>query len=204
MADEAQPQDVKKTNKKPPTAIGCGALLVLVIIIAITIGVCLGGESDDTSQPPFMEQVVTESSVRTALQKLSGTDVVPADCITKIEFPVGTNNPYGCIIHVYFQPDAVWDDEDAVEKAVHTSIKAMEILFGNDNVAEVVMWEMLEFTDKYGETTVETAVRIMMKKEVADKIVDWGKVDDRAWGDYNTFFDLAELQYIHPAILKNL
>ena len=80
----------------------------------------------------------------------------------------------------------------------------MEILFENDGVAEVVMWELMEFTDKYGETTVETAVRIVMEKEVADKIVNWGNVDDQAWGDYNTFFNLAELQYIHPAILNNL
>jgi len=152
----------------------------------------------ETSSPD--EQAVTESWVRTALQELSGTGVVSADHITKIEFLGGEDNPYGTIIHIYFQPDAVWDEEDAVIKAVHTSIKAMEILFENDGVAKVVMSELMEFTDKYGETTAETAVRIAMTKEVADKIVDWENVDDRAWGDYVSWFDLAQLQDLHPAI----
>jgi hypothetical protein len=160
----------------------------------------------NNNQPAFSEQEISESSVRAALEDLSGLDVVSADEITKIEISshLGTDNPDDYIVHVYFQPDSIWDEEDAIEQAVHTSIAAMEILFENESIAEVVIWEQLEFTDKYGETEIDTAVRITMTKEVADNIVDWKKVDDRAWGDYNTFFDLAELQFIHPAISKNL
>jgi len=147
--------------------------------------------------------------VRSDLQDLSGAAVVSADRITdiKVYSNYGTDNPDDFIVHVYFQPEYFWDEEHALKIAVHTSIKAMEILFNNDDISEVVMWELLEFTDKYGETEVETAVRLVMEREVADKIVDWGTVDavdDRALLDYNTFFDLAELQFIHPAISTNL
>ena len=85
-------------------------LLILGITLTCIITVCLTGctsggaekitpsnpliidmspeGSDDTAPavtPPPSEQAVTESSIRTALQKLSGTGVVSADCITKIE-----------------------------------------------------------------------------------------------------------------------
>jgi len=42
---EAQPQDVKKTNKKK-VAIGCAVVLVIVILLAVVIGTCLGGSED--------------------------------------------------------------------------------------------------------------------------------------------------------------
>ena len=44
---EAQSEDAKKITKKK-TAIGCGVLLVLFIIIAIAIGTCLSGPSGDS------------------------------------------------------------------------------------------------------------------------------------------------------------
>ena len=43
---EVKSKESKKVNKK--TAIGCGVLLAIVIIISVIIGTCLGGESDTT------------------------------------------------------------------------------------------------------------------------------------------------------------
>ena len=80
----------------------------------------------------------------------------------------------------------------------------MEILFQNEAVAEVAMWEQLEFTDKYGSTETETAVRLTMTKMAADQVVNWETVSDLAWADYSSFFDLADLEYIHPAIAQEL
>ena len=183
-------------------------LMVVGLVLILSSMSCAPSTPTPTpeKEKPFSEQAVTETTVHNAIQDLSGTDVVLGKSITKIEvFPHGgTADPNDVIVHIYFHPDAIWDEEDAMEKAVHTSIKAMEVLFQNDKVSEVVMWEELDFTDKYGETKTETAIRLTMEKEVADRIMDWEKVDDRAWADYNTFFDLAELQYVHPAIMRGL
>ena len=123
-------------------------LLAILISSVLLLSACAESEPTEPSLPSA-EQAVTESWVRTVLQELSGTGVVSADHITKIEFLGGEDNPYGTIIHIYFQPGAVWDEEDAVIKAVHTSIKAMEILFEKDGVAKVVMSELMEFTCQY-------------------------------------------------------
>lgn len=195
-------------KKKKNTLIGCGTILGLCVIIAIAIGTCLGGGDSDNEavKSDFSQEAVTESSVKSALQHLSGTSVVSGKEITAVEVSphMGTSNSNDYIVHVYFEPESIWDEEHAIEIAVHTSIHAMEILFANSSVAEVVMWEQIPFTDKYGNSEVETATRIVMDKSIADKIVDWEKVDERAFGDYTTFFQLAELQYIHPAIAKEL
>lgn len=153
----------------------------------------------------FVTQPVTETSVRNAIKDLSGTGVALKGNIAQIQVldHLGTPDPNDKIIHVYYKPE-VWDEKHAMTTAVHTAIAAMKTLFKNDKVREVVMWQQGDFTDQYGKTTTETAIRIVMDKETADKVVDWGTVDERAWGDYNTFFDLAELQYVHPAIGRAL
>lgn len=174
-----------------------GVIIVIVIIAAIS--------SPSEEIPPFSEQTVTVENVQEALD-INGTNIELGESITDIEvYPhAGTDNPDDFIVHIYFKPESVWDEPHAMRIAVQTSIKAMEILFQNEAVGEVVMWEQLDFTDKYGSTETETAIRILMTKETADKIADWEVVADRALTDYNTFFDLAELQYVHPAIAQEL
>jgi hypothetical protein len=55
---QPQPQDVKKTNKKNAT-IGCGVLLVIVILLAVGIGTCLGGSEDsETTEVTLNAKVV--------------------------------------------------------------------------------------------------------------------------------------------------
>jgi len=194
-------------SKKKIAGIIVACIIGIIIVIAIATS---GGETSapDTTPAPsvdFTTQTVTETSVRNAIKDLSGTGVALKGNITQIEVldDLGTPDSNDKIIHVYYKPE-VWDEKDAMSRAVHTAIATMKTLFRNDKVGEVVMWQQGEFSDKYGKATTETAVRIMMDKEIADKIVDWGKVDERAWADYSTFFDLAELQYVHPAIGRAL
>jgi len=55
---EAQPQGVKKTRKKK-TAIGRGVVLVIVILLAVGIGTCLGGSEDsETTEVDLNAEVV--------------------------------------------------------------------------------------------------------------------------------------------------
>ena len=149
-----------------------------------------------TEEMDFALQEVTETSVRGAIEDLSGLGVELRGNISRVDV-------IGGVVHVYYKP-TVWDEHDAMVTAVHTAIKTMETLFVNPRVSEVVMWQQGDFTDKYGNTETELVIRIVMGKETADKIVDWKWVDDRAWVDYTTFFELAELQYVHPAIAKAL
>jgi len=175
-----------------------------VIIVIVIISVLASPGEEETK--PFSEQDVTPQTVQAALDDVSGTSVELGDCITDIEVlsNAGTDNPNDFIVHVYFKPESIWDEEDAVQTAVQSSIKAMEILFQNESISEVAMWEQLEFTDEYGDTETETAVRITMIDTVADQVVSWETVSDRAWSDYTSFFDLADLEYMHPAIAKEL
>lgn len=186
--------------KKATRIIGIIAGVIIVIVVIAVLA------SPSEPEEPFSEQPLTAMTVRDALDHLSGTSVELGDSITDIEVlaHAGTSNPNDFVVHVYFKPDSVWDEAAAMRIAVHTSIKAMETLFQNEAVAEVVMWEQLEFTDQYGSTEIETAIRIVMDKATADQVADWEVVDDRAWADHTTFFDLAELQYVHPAIAAEL
>ena len=186
--------------KKAAKIIGIVAGIIVIIVIIAVLA------SPDEETEPFSEQAVTPQTVQAALSDVSGTSVELGDCITDIQVlrHAGTDNPDDFIVHVYFKPESIWDEEDAVQTAVQSSIKAMEILFQNEAVAEVAMWEQLEFTDKYGSTETETAVRITMTKTTADQVVNWETVSDLAWADYSSFFDLADLEYIHPAVAQEL
>lgn len=195
--EEKKPAKKTKITKKQLA----GIIAVVIIVIVIIATRCIPEETQ-----PFSEQAVTVGNVYAALNKLRGTDIALRGSMTDIQvFPhAGTDNPNDFIVHVYFKPESVWDEQHAMRIAVQTSIKAMETLFQNQAIGEVVMWEQLDFTDIYGNTETKTAIRLLMPKTTAAKIVDWGVIADRAWADYNTFFELAELQYTHPAIAKEL
>jgi uncharacterized protein YdeI (BOF family) len=215
MTDEIQtPQKPKKPLigktwkesrvKSKHIALGfLGGLILVIIICAVT-----GGEKkNEVPQIPFSQQEVTESSVQEVIERLRGVSVELEGNVTKVEVSKDYSTqdiPGGKLVVVYYNPESVWDEKDAMEVAVHTAIKTMEALFENPKIARVVIRQQGDFTDKYGKTKTELAIRIAMDKETADKVADWETVDDRAWGDYNTFLNLADLQYVHPAISKGL
>jgi len=197
-----------------------GGLVVIFIVIGI-IAVSTAEEpsaepmtstpaktevASTASPKPFSAQEVTKETVTVALLPLSGTSIALGDELYRIDVMphLGTEAPDDFIVHVYFKPESFWDAKNFVKISVHTSIKTMETLFQNRKVSEVVMWGIAEFTDKYGATKDETAIRLLMTRATADRIVNWQGVDDRAWSDYTTFFDLTEVQYIHPAMAKDL
>jgi|GEM_PF-5788192 len=176
--------------------------IILVIIIIASSGGENGKKSEE-SQMPFSQQEITETSVRNAVENLSGVSVDIKGNITKVELFGSVATPESKTVHIYYKPSS-WDAKHAMTTAIHTAIETMEALFKNPNVEEVVMWQQGDFTDTYGNTNVETAIRITMDKETADKIASWDTIDERAWADEQTFFDLAELQYVHPALQKDL
>ena len=187
--------------------IGFISLLVIVVVIVIVIiaivGAIVGNGEEEVPQIPFYQQPITENSVREAVGNLRGT----GENITKIEV-----NPYAptieipddMIVNIHYKSDMFWVGKYGMGSAALTAIKAMEVLFENPKVAKVVMWREIEVVDKYGATSTALGLRIAMDRETADKIVDWEHIRNRATLDFNTFFDLAELQYIHPVIRRGL
>ena len=207
MTNENEIKPKKDELSTKDTIIGCIILLVIVAIIVIVIIAVIGNGEEEVPQIPFYQQPVTESSVREAVENLTGTKVELRENITKIEV-----NPYAptieipddMIVNIHYKPGMPWDEKARMESAALTAIKAMEVLFENPKVAKVVMWREIEVVDKYGATSTVLGVRIAMDRETADKIVDWKHIRDEAILDFNTFFDLAELQYIHPALRREL
>jgi len=73
----------------------------------------------------------------------------------------------------------------------------------NPKVGSVVMWQQGDFTDAYGKSKTNTAIRISLEKSEADK-VDWAGLKTRALMNYQDLFNVATLEYRHPAITKEL
>ena len=198
-------------SKKPflkKLKIGClGALGIFLLLIIIAIASDDQEEQESKTQKvPFSQQEITEQTIRETLQDLSGI-MVEIDNITEIkinDYAPTTEIPDDKIIDVYYKLQNTSNEEWSIKTAVYTAIKVMESLFKNPKVVEVAMWQQENFTDQYGEKSTDLSVRILMEKETADKIQDWKVIDNRAWNDYNSFFDLAELQYVHPAIRRGL
>jgi len=198
-------------SKKPflkKLKIGClGALGIFLLLIIIAIASDDQEEQESKTQKvPFSQQEITEQTIKETLKDLSGI-MVEIDNITEIkinDYAPTTEIPDDKIIDVYYKLQNTSNEEWSIKTAVYTAIKVMESLFKNPKVVEVAMWQQENFTDQYGEKSTDLSVRILMEKETADKIQDWKVIDNRAWNDYNSFFDLAELQYVHPAIRRGL
>jgi len=219
MTNENEVKPKKDELNTKDIIIGLISLLVIVVVIVIIIIAIVGnGEEEvpqipfyqqpeeEVPQIPFYQQPVVASSVREAVENLTGLKV-ELDNITFIEV-----NPYAptieipddMIVNIHYKSDMFWVGKYEMGSAALTAIKAMEVLFENPKVAKVVMWREIEVVDKYGATSTVLGVRIAMDRETADKIVDWKHIRDEAILDFNTFFDLAELQYIHPALRREL
>lgn len=202
MTNENEVKPKKDESNTKDTIIGCISLLVIVVVIVIVI-IAIVGNGEEVPQIPFYQQPITENSVREAVGNLRGI----RENIIKIEV-----NPYAptieipddMIVNIYYKPHPPWDERARMIGAALAATKAMEVLFENPKVAKVVMWRAIELVDKYGVTSTALGLRIAMDRETADKIVDWEHIRKRATLDFNTFFDLAELQYIHPVIRRGL
>lgn len=193
-------------------AIGIVALIVLSAIFA-------GGddkkEAAETPDIVFSETEVSEESVRAELQgKTSGGYRVELDDITKVEIVEQYREeaetlspeeldalPKQYAVSVYYTYEA-WDEEDTVKAAAGSSVEVFRSLFAHPQVVKVATFAQQDFTDQYGKSEIETAVKFMMDRETADKI-DWDGIKDRVLSDYKALYPLTEYK-IHPTISKNL
>jgi len=195
----------------------------IALVVFIVIGLLASGNGDksssvkeafkegeekakETIKQEFKDQEVTEESVKSALADLEDISVMSEDEITQVKIVenAGTEDiPDDKVVYAYFRPKSVWDEKDILNMTAGTAVAVMRRLFVHPKITSITVWVEGDFTDQYGKTETATAARVGLDKSTANKI-DWDNFRDMVLVDYNKLFDIADTQYIHPAIQKNL
>lgn len=183
-----------------------------IIVVSLIVLTALFGSDESketTAETPeivFSENQVTEDSVKAELSSIKDSGYgVDFENITKVDVisqaKDSPEDPDVYAVSVFYTYKA-WDDEDTVKKAAGSSVEAFRHLFAHPQVVKVATFAQQDFTDQYGKTETDTAVKFMMDRETAEKI-EWDGVKDRVLSDYKALYPLTEYK-IHPAISKNL
>lgn len=152
---------------------------------------------------PTPSNEVTEDYVRSVL---TSNNIIYKDSLGEIKIldNLGTeNNSTDKIIHIYFKPLSIWNEEEIVSQASEKAIKSMKLLFSNPNITHIVFWTLSDFTDSYGNTKEETALRVGLDITTAKKI-NWDTFIPMVEIDYKKLFEIADEKYVHQAIAKTL
>jgi NADPH-dependent 2,4-dienoyl-CoA reductase/sulfur reductase-like enzyme len=188
-----------------------GAFIVILIIAGISGSKDNNQGKEDAAKiikGEFKDQEVTEESIKSVLANLkeASYSVMSEKEITQIEVSddlagISEDISDGKIITVHFKPEDVWDAKDSLKMTAGTAVAVMRRLFAHPKTVSVTVWVDGDFTDQYGKTETAKATLVQITRQTADKI-EWDKFKDMVLVDYNKLFDIADTQYIHPAILK--
>lgn len=118
------------------------------------------------------------------------------------EIKINDDIPNDVYVLLSYKPEA-WDEKEVVRLTADTLVVASERLFNNSKITRVWVTTLENFTDQYGKSNEAVAVRFGLNKETAQKI-NWKEFKDMVFVDYNALLNIADEQYIHPAIAKGL
>lgn len=152
---------------------------------------------------PTPSNEVTEDYIRSTL---ISNNLIYKDSLGEIKIldNLGTeNNSTDKIVHIYFKPLSIWDEKEIVAQASEKAIKSMKLLFSNPNITHIVFWTLSDFTDSYGNTKEETALRVGLDITTAKKI-NWDTFIPMVEVDYKKLFEVADEKYVHQSIAKTL
>lgn len=152
---------------------------------------------------PTPSNEVTEDYVRSVL---TSNNIIYKDSLGEIKIldNLGTeNNSTDKIVHIYFKPLSIWNEEEIVSQASEKAIKSMKLLFSNSSITHIVFWTLGDFTDSYGNTKEETALRVGLDITTAKKI-NWDTFIPMVELDYKKLFEIADEKYVHQSIAKTL
>lgn len=194
------------------------SIFYILFIIACIDAISEGPTQQNTKTQPAISQKenkatkdwstaeITEETVNKALA--GKTDVKPSsmgidfpDTITEITIVAlgdGKKN-----VWIYYSMGSVWDENDLVKKAGGTAIFTGNLLYNNPNVEDVAIFAQGEFTDQYGKTSLDTAVKIVLNKSLADQ-VDWKGLADRHVTDPGNIYRIVDNYSIHPGVFSKL
>ncbi|WP_374711394.1 hypothetical protein [Symbiobacterium terraclitae] len=148
-------------------------------------------ESEPEPVIPLEEQELTEDVVR----ELAGMKDIAEVKVLGLE---GER-----IVHVYYPLGSVWDEDHGLRRAADLALDVFEGVFRHPEVVEVVTYAQGEFTDQYGKTTTENAVRITWSRETADQ-VDWDGFRKLAAGEPERVYNLAESYAFHAGFYRGI
>jgi len=149
---------------------------------------------------------ITEENINKVLASDTDVDPISMDIefpnnISKVEIiDIGDGKKN---VWIYYAMGSVWDETDLVKRAGGTAIFAGNILYQNPNVEDVALFAQGEFTDSYGNTSLDTAVKIIMNKALADQ-VDWKGLADRHTTDPGNIYRIVDIYSIHPGVLSRI
>jgi hypothetical protein len=181
-----------------------------MVFLVVFLCAC-GGEKEkeedkaaDNNLAWWVNSDVTESAVTAALNSEADINPAPSDSgfpgnVTQIS--IVDNASGGKNISVHFTPSAVRDETDLVRKFGSATIIAGNKLFANQLVSEVAVFATIQMTDQYGNTKPETALKIVISRELADKL-NWESFADKHISDPGAIYRITDNRYIHPGILN--
>lgn len=190
--------------KQKSKAAGAGCLTILVVLIAIGIMFFAKGGSSKPSSWPTSE--ITPETVAAALKEDSGLNPIWEcrnfkDNIVKVEVIDSAINPGHKNLSVFFKIGQVWDETDLVRCVGGTVLSACSILYQNPKVDTVGMFALGEMKDQYGNSSLETVVKIIFNRDIANKI-NWEGFTEQFNLDPGNIYRIAESYHIHNGVLR--
>ncbi len=207
MAKENENKEMSEksqVDKKASTAAGVGCLIILIVIIVIIGFKFFGSSSKSVSSWPTSE--ITPETVAAALKEDSGLNPIWEcrnfkDNIVKVEVIDSAINPGHKNLSVFFKIGQVWDETDLVRCVGGTVLSACSILYQNPKVDTVGMFALGEMTDQYGNSSLETVVKIIFNRDIANKI-NWKGFTEQFNVDPGNIYRIAESYHIRNGVLR--
>ena len=192
----------EKKQKTKATSVGC--LIILVVLIAIGIMFFKRNGSSKPSSWPTSE--ITPETVAAALKEDSGLNPIWEcrnfkDNIVEVKVIDSAINPGHKNLSVFFKIGQVWDETDLVRCVGGTVLSACSILYQNPKVDTVGMFALGEMTDQYGNSSLETVVKIIFNRDIANKI-NWEGFVEQFYIDPGNIYRIAESYHIRNGVLR--
>lgn len=144
-------------------------------------------------QETFADQEVSKFSVKAALLDIPDMEeIVQFDRITNMEVKLNkdTDAILDKTIHLYFEPENQ-NPEILMQPVTATTAAAMQILFANNNVTQIIMWVKNGTMDSDKNETLETRIKIGMNADTVRK-GDWEKLRQDTIIDYHALLERAD------------
>lgn len=140
----------------------------------------------------FSNSEITEENIKKAL----GSDF--KSCKVTISEEKGKK-----IIDVIKPPADYWSGESLAKGCCKITLDVIEKLFVNSKIDIVHYWIKSKFQDEYGNEKVENAMQLGFSRETYKKM-NIKNLKETAVLNYKNIINIADSEYIHPAIQKEL
>lgn len=220
---------IKMIESKPERKINHPIAILVAVILVIAIGIHFGNNNSkpanttnttDTTQKAskpaaktttkpatkttFADGTITEATVKDALKKAKGTNVI--DINSKKEFksisviPNGNNEDK--TVQIILKPQM--GNETVLAKMMSSTIvNYAEILSKNKNIDKFILEFDEDFEDEYGKTSEGLAIWMEYSRETMNKI-GYDNFKDSIYGDYTRAYKIADRYKIAQGIYNKL